>query len=120
MYDITISTVVKYLPEHSDAEHFLFAYTITIENIGTVGAKLLKRKWLITDANNKTEEVYGAGVVGEQPHLKPNEKFQYTSSAMLPTPVGHMQGHYEMIADDQTTFNAPIPMFSLAVPHILN
>ena len=120
MHHITVSTVVNYVPEHSGPEQFLFAYTITIENTGTIAAKLLNRKWLITDANNKVQEVYGEGVVGEQPHLQPGEHFTYTSSAMLDTPVGQMEGHYEMMADDQTTFDAPIPMFSLAVPNILN
>ena len=98
----------------------LFAYTITIANMGDVAAKLLSRHWVITDANGKVQEVSGDGVVGEQPHLGPGESFRYSSGAVLETPVGAMQGSYRMEADNGTNFDAPIPPFTLAVPGVLH
>ena len=78
------------------------------------------RHWLITDANCKVQEVRGEGVVGVQPHIMPGESYEYTSAAILETPVGCMQGSYEMIADDGMEFDAPIPVFNLAVPNTLH
>jgi ApaG protein len=98
----------------------VFAYTITITNVGMVSAKLLNRHWLITDSNGKIQEVRGEGVIGEQPHLKPGESFRYTSGAMLETPVGTMQGQYTMISDEGVNFNAPIPKFTLSIPRTLH
>ena len=97
-----------------------FAYTITIRNEGALPAKLLTRHWVITDANGKVEEVRGPGVVGEHPHLAPGEAFEYTSGAVLETPVGTMQGSYQMLADDGTAFDALIPRFTLSVPRTLH
>lgn len=92
----------------------MFAYTITIENQGDEPAQLLDRHWIITDADGNAQEVRGQGVVGEQPHLKPGERFEYTSGTVLPTPIGSMHGSYGMIGDDGQRFEAPIPAFSLA------
>lgn len=99
---------------------FVFAYTITITNAGSVPAKLLTRHWVITDANGKVEEVNGDGVVGEHPYLKPGESFSYTSGAMLETPVGVMQGKYIMRSDDGDQFSALIPRFTLSIPRTLH
>ncbi len=98
----------------------MFAYTVTIQNNGDVLAKLLTRHWVITDSNSKTQEVRGEGVVGEQPHLKPGEGFQYTSGTMLETPVGTMHGSYQMKADDGTKFDAEIELFTLSAPRVLH
>lgn len=105
------------LPENS---RYVFAYTITIINVGSIPAKLMHRHWLITDSNGKIQEVRGAGVVGEQPYLKPGESFCYTSGAILETPVGIMQGHYSMHSDDGDDFDAIIPQFTLSIPRILH
>jgi ApaG protein len=99
---------------------FVFAYTITITNAGSVPAQLLTRHWLITDANGKVEEVNGDGVVGEHPYLKPGESFSYTSGALLETPVGVMQGKYIMRSDDGDNFSAIIPRFTLSIPRTLH
>ena len=99
---------------------YVFAYTITITNTGTEAAKLLTRHWVITDANGHIEEVRGDGVVGEQPHLKPGEGFQYTSGAVLKTPVGTMSGSYQMITDSGNNFDAEIPEFILSSPRTLH
>jgi len=117
-----IQSRVQYLPEHSDPAEpsFAFAYTITIRNVGAVTATLLRRHWLITDADGHEEVVDGDGVIGHQPTLAPGEVFEYTSGAVLRTPVGAMQGHYLMHAEDGTEFDAQIPVFSLRVPGILN
>ena len=96
------------------------AYTITVTNTGQTAATLLRRHWLITDANCKVQEVRGEGVVGVQPHIMPGESYEYTSAAILETPVGCMQGSYEMIADDGIEFDAPIPVFNLAAPNTLH
>lgn len=122
MHEVRINTQSFYLPEQSTPEEkrFVFAYTITIRNTGAVAAKLLTRHWHITDANGKVEDVHGTGVVGEQPYLRPGESFQYTSGAMIETPVGSMQGSYDMLGDDGATFQATIAPFSLHVPGTLN
>lgn len=119
---IRIEVKTRYLAEQSaPAEHrFVFSYTITITNCGDEAVRLLNRHWLITDADNKVQEVRGVGVVGEQPLIAVGDSFQYTSGAMIETAVGTMQGSYEMISASGHTFNAPIRAFSLAQPGILH
>ena len=118
---ISVEVETSYVDEQSDPNErrYVFSYTITIRNEGAVPARLLTRHWIITDANGKVEEVRGDGVVGEQPHLKPGQGFRYSSGAVLETPVGAMQGSYEMIDDDGQRFDAPIRPFRLAMPGIL-
>jgi ApaG protein len=118
---IRIDVLTNYLKDQSDPgdDKYVFSYTITIRNEGEVPAKLLKRHWVITDANGKVQEVRGDGVVGEQPYIKPGQGFRYSSGAVLETPVGTMQGSYQMVADGGQTFDAPIPTFRLAIPGIL-
>jgi ApaG protein len=89
-------------------------------NQGDQPAKLLNRHWVITDSNQKVQEVRGEGVVGEQPHLKPGEQFVYTSGTMLETAVGTMRGSYQMKADDGVTFDADIKEFVLSTPRVLH
>lgn len=115
--EITVGVETRYIDEQSapDEERFVFAYTITIHNTGETAARLLKRHWVITDANGKVQEVRGEGVVGEQPHLDPGEQFRYTSGTVIETPFGSMQGEYEMVSDDGEHFLAPIAPFSLAM-----
>ena len=122
MYNIQVDVQTQYIPEQSDPEQdrYVFSYTITIRNEGTVPAKLLTRHWIITNADGKTQEVRGEGVVGEQPHLKPGDGFRYTSGTVLETPVGSMQGSYQMVADDGVKFEAEIAPFSLSMPHTIH
>jgi ApaG protein len=119
---ISIDVETTYLDDQSEPreQRYVFAYTITIRNEGEVPAKLLTRHWIITDANGRVQEVRGDGVVGEQPYLKPGQGFRYSSGAVLETPVGTMQGSYQMIADDGAQFDAPIPAFRLAMPGLLH
>jgi ApaG protein len=121
-HHIAVDVDTVYLEEESAPEdrRYVFAYTITIRNEGQVAARLLTRHWVITDADERVQEVRGEGVVGEQPHLKPGEGFRYTSAAMIETPVGSMQGSYQMLGDDGVYFDAPIPAFRLAVPRTLH
>ena len=121
-YRITVAAQAFYLEEQSDPEHdrYVFAYTVVIQNQGTIAAKLLSRHWIITDSNGKVEEVRGEGVVGEQPYLRPGEGFQYTSGAILETSVGSMKGSYQMRADDGVAFEAEIPAFVLSIPRTLH
>lgn len=119
---IRIDVQTAFLAEQS-APHdnrYAFSYTITIRNEGEVAARLTARHWIITDANGKVQEVRGPGVVGEQPHLKPGQGFRYSSGAVLETPVGTMQGSYQMVTDDGVPFDAPIRPFRLAIPGVLN
>ena len=97
-----------------------FSYKVTIKNLGKIPVKLISRHWIITDANENIEEVKGLGVIGEQPRLKTNEFFTYTSGTIISTPIGTMHGTYQMIADNGYQFDAEIPLFSLKVPKILN
>jgi len=121
-YEISVSPEAQYLADQSDepAGRFVFAYTITLRNTGTVPAQLISRHWIITDANSQIQEVRGLGVVGEQPLLAPGESFQYTSGAAIATPVGTMRGTYQMVAEDGTRFDAPIPEFTLSIPRTLH
>lgn len=121
-YEIRIGVATNYVVEQSepDVGKYVFVYTITIENLGDIPAKLLSRHWVITDANGKVQEVNGDGVVGEQPHIQPGETFRYSSGAVLETPVGAMEGSYRMEADNGINFEAPIPPFTLAVPGVLH
>ena len=121
-HEIKVSAQPQYLTEQSEParNRYVFAYTITIENAGTVPAQLVSRHWIITDAMGQVQEVRGEGVVGEQPLLAPGERFQYTSGAVLETPVGTMQGSYQMVADEGERFDAQIPLFRLAVPNVLH
>jgi ApaG protein len=121
-YHIQIQVETDFLPQQSDpgSQRFVFAYTITISNAGHRPARLLNRHWIITDADGKVEEVRGRGVVGEQPYLRPGEEFRYTSGTVIATPVGSMQGSYEMQGDDGTRFDAEVPPFSLAMPRTLH
>jgi len=118
--DIDVKTAFLADQSEVDNERFVFSYTITIHNSGEQPAKLLNRHWIITDANGKTQEVRGEGVVGQQPYLKPGESYQYTSGTVLETPVGSMQGEYEMTTNDGKRFVAPIAPFSLAQPRSLH
>ena len=121
-YSIEVEAKPTYIPAQSDPEQnrYVFSYTITIRNTGDVAARLMARHWIITNANNEVQEVRGEGVVGDQPHLKPGEGYQYTSGSIMETPVGSMRGSYQMLADDGTEFDAEIPTFTLAVPGSLN
>jgi ApaG protein len=121
-YEITVTTRTAYIPEQSDAGggRYVFAYTITLKNTGSVTAQLISRHWIITDANNRLQEVRGLGVVGEQPQLRPDETFEYTSGTAIATPVGTMRGTYQMVADDGLQFDAVIPEFTLSIPRVLH
>lgn len=120
--NIDIGVESFYLEDESDPEkaRYLFAYTVTIKNIGTGSARLLSRYWKITGGDGQEQEVEGDGVVGQHPYLSPEEEFTYTSAAMLDTPVGMMQGHYRMVDDDGEQFDVDIPPFTLAVPKTLH
>ncbi len=117
-----IETQVAYLPERSSEyeKRFVFSYTISITNIGTAAAQLISRHWIITDADNQIQEVRGQGVIGEQPMLKPNQSFEYTSGTALTTPVGTMRGSYRMQAEDGSQFDVEIPTFVLSIPRVLH
>ena len=121
-YKIRVDVTTQYLPEQSDPgeDHFAFAYSIAISNIGTVAAQLISRHWIITDANNQVQEVRGLGVVGHQPLLQPGQSFEYTSGCVLATPVGSMRGSYQMTAEDGTQFEAPIDEFVLSMPRVMH
>ncbi len=121
-YRIRVDVSTNYVEDQSNPTdgRFVFSYTITIRNEGSVPARLLTRHWIITDANGKVQEVVGEGVVGEQPHLQPGEGFRYSSGTILETPVGAMQGKYRMVADDGEQFDAQIAPFTLAMPGLLH
>jgi ApaG protein len=120
--ELKVQVKTLYLGEESqpDANSYTFAYTVTMENTGTVPARLLGRRWVITDSNGKVVEVVGEGVVGERPYLRPGEAFEYTSAATIATPVGSMHGSYQLLADDGVPFEAPIAAFSLSIPQRLH
>ena len=118
---IRITVEAMYLPERSSPEEssYAFAYTVTIANEGAARAQLRRRHWIITDGNGHVEEVEGPGVVGQQPVLGAGEVHRYSSGAVLSTPVGTMEGTYDMHEDGGRMFKARIPRFALQVPGIL-
>lgn len=118
-HDIVVTVRTEYLFEQSvpEDDRYVFAYHITITNCGTDSAKLLSRHWIITNGDEKVQEVKGAGVVGEYPHLAPGESYDYTSGTVLDTVVGSMHGSYRFQGDNGTEFDTPIPAFTLAVPN---
>ena len=120
--NINVSVKSYYLEEQSepDEQHYVWAYQITINNLGEKTVQLKKRYWKITESNGVKKEVSGAGVIGEQPILRPGEKFEYTSGTPLSTPSGFMEGYYEMETKDGNKFDASIPLFSLDSPYISN
>lgn len=121
-YEFSVTVETAFVPEQSDEaqNRFVFSYTVTITNTGSIPAQLISRHWIITDANNELQEVRGLGVVGVQPLLQPGEHFQYTSGTVLTTPVGTMRGSYHMTAEDGTQFDSPIPEFTLSIPRVLH
>ena len=121
-YDIAVSAATQYLPEQSDEAtgRYVFAYTITLRNTGSLAAQLISRHWIITDSQGLVQEVRGLGVVGAQPLLQPGESFEYTSGASIATAVGTMRGSYQMLAEDGARFEAPIAEFTLSVPRVLH
>ena len=121
-YQVDVSVVTRFLAEQSQPEQnrFAFAYTITVQNNGSLPAKLLSRHWIITDGDGHVEEVRGAGVVGQQPLIAAGQSHTYSSGTVMITSVGNMQGSYEMLADDGQHFDAIIAPFRLAVPGALH
>lgn len=119
---IHIQTQSTYIQVQSVPEdnRFVFAYTITIRNLGRTQVQLLHRYWLITNANGKQTEVQGEGVIGEQPIIEPGNEHQYTSGVVLETPCGTMQGHYDMVDQQGNAFRVDIPVFRLAIPALIH
>lgn len=119
---ILVTVTSEYLAQQSspDEKRFVFAYHIAIKNQGTERAQLRSRHWFIADGHNQVHEVSGEGVVGEQPIIEPGDTFEYSSGAVLATPVGSMRGYYVMQGTDGTLFHANIPVFTLACPSALN
>jgi len=121
-YAFTVTVNAHYLAEQSSPQqsHFVYAYTVTIKNSGSVAAQLISRHWVITNAYQEVKEVKGLGVVGEQPLLAPGQQFKYTSGTVLNTMTGEMHGSYQAVAEDGTWFEVPIPAFCLDEPRMLH
>lgn len=121
-YELTVTVHTQYLEDQSDPDNarFVFAYSVTMKNTGTVAAQVISRHWVITDANDHVEEVRGLGVVGYQPLLQPGEQFEYTSGTSLVTPQGTMHGEYFCVAEDGEQFEAKISEFVLSLPRTLH
>jgi ApaG protein len=121
-YEFTVMVTTAFIEEQSDDENhrYVFSYTVTIRNTGSVAAQLISRHWVITDSSGKVHEVRGLGVVGEQPLLQPGEQFEYTSGTVIATAVGTMHGSYQMTAEDGTQFDTEIPPFTLSMPRVLH
>lgn len=121
-YDMIVTVTPQYLPDQSepDEQQFIFAYTVRITNSGKYPAQLISRHWIITDGQQRVQEVRGLGVVGQQPLLGPGETFEYTSGCPLPTPVGTMRGSYHCVGENGVPFDVPIGEFVLAMPRTLH
>ncbi|MDH1868043.1 Co2+/Mg2+ efflux protein ApaG [Ectopseudomonas toyotomiensis] len=121
-YQIDVSVTTRYLAAQSQPEQnrYAFSYTVTIVNNGELTAQLLSRHWVITDGDGRVQEVRGAGVIGQQPHIAPGASHTYSSGTVMATQVGTMQGSYQMLAEDGKRFDATIAPFRLAVPGALH
>lgn len=119
---IMITVITEYLTEQSQPEEnrYAFAYHITIKNQSVRSAKILTRHWIIVDANQERKEVHGEGIIGKQPIILSGDKYEYTSAVVLDTPVGTMEGSYQLVDDGGVTFNAPIQPFLLSIPHAVH
>ena len=120
--DIRVSVISQYLPKQSDPvnHRYAFAYFVRIRNLSASTVQLRYRYWMITDGNGDSKDVQGAGVVGEEPILASGEEYSYTSGAVIATPFGTMQGHYEFDGPRGTRIKAQIPLFQLSVENVLN
>jgi ApaG protein len=103
-----------------EEQRYVFAYTVTVRNLGRFSVQLVGRYWLITNSNGQKTEVQGEGVIGEQPVIAPGEEFHYTSGAILETPMGTMEGYYLMVDHQNQSFNVDIPVFRLSLPTLIN
>lgn len=103
-----------------EQERFVFSYTVTIRNLGRTAVQLLGRYWLITNGNGRQTQVQGEGVVGVQPLIEPGNEYQYTSGAIIETPLGTMEGHYQMVDAEGNDFRVAIPVFRLAIPSFIH
>ena len=122
LYEFNVSVTTKYLEQQSDpaASKYVFSYTITVKNTGTMKAQLIARHWIIKDANGNEEQVRGLGVIGYQPLLDPGQVFEYTSGTALETPLGSMHGSYLCVAENGVQFDTAIPEFVLSLPRTLH
>ncbi len=120
--DVEVSVAAFFLENESDPDNnnFSFAYKVQLKNLGQETVQLLSRHWIITDSVGKVQHVKGPGVVGEQPVLRPGEDYEYTSGSRLESPMGTMEGTYQMVTQDGEHFDIKIPLFTLAVPGTLN
>ena len=118
MENISISSIVKYLEKQSNASIplFMFGYNVEIKNKSDNTVQLLNRHWEITDGNGSTNIVNGKGVIGLQPIIPKNEKFEYSSFCPLATEFGIMNGWYEMKNEDGMIFKVEIPTLNLFTP----
>ena len=121
-YELSVTVKTQYLPDQSapERDNYVFAYTITIKNTGTIASQLISRHWVITDANDRVQEVSGLGVVGHQPLLQPGEQFEYSSGTQMATAQGSMTGEYFCVAEDGHRFEVTIPEFVLSLPRTLH
>lgn len=119
---VDVKVQVAFIPHESDIthDHWVYGYKITLHNTGTVPARLLTRHWIVTDGDERVQEIHGEGVVGRQPYLRPDSKFEYQSHVVIETQVGSMRGSFQMITDDGKQFEAPVPPFTLAPPNSLH
>ena len=119
---IVVSVETEYLSNQAQPEdgRYAFAYHITIENCGAEAAQLLSRHWVIVDANQERKEVKGMGVIGEQPLIAAGESYSYSSGVVLDTPVGTMEGSYQLVDKNGDPFDAPIQPFLLSTPNAVH
>ena len=116
---IAVKVVPTFVPDQSGTgrKEFVWTYNVVIENNSAKRVKLMRRHWCLTDAQGRTEELVGAGVVGQQPVLEPGQKYSYASHAVLRTSTGFMRGDYQMVDENGSQIKVNVPAFSLDEPH---
>jgi ApaG protein len=116
---IEVTVEPDFLPERSSVakSEYFWSYSIVITNTGAETVQLRTRHWIIIDATGHRHEFRGEGVVGEQPVLRPGERFEYTSGVPLRTASGIMTGRYQMVSQSGEHFEIEVPTFSLDSPN---
>ncbi|MCJ8297639.1 MAG: Co2+/Mg2+ efflux protein ApaG [Pseudomonadales bacterium] len=117
---ITVESKFEAAQSDTDAKRFVFSYTVTIKNTAEISVQLLSRRWVVTDGNEKQQQIEGDGVIGVQPTIKAHSSYQYSSGAVIETNIGSMFGHYNMITENGENFKAEISAFTLAIPNALH
>ncbi len=120
---IQVSVKTQFRPDLSELgmNRYFFNYRVEMVNHNSYSVQLLNRDWFIFDSLEASSYVTGEGVVGEQPILKPGQRFSYISGCELNSEIGSMHGFYTFKnLKSGELLQVNIPLFHLFYPGKLN